>query len=66
MIAEADSLVSGQDILRPVNYTCYFSSSLLALFVEIDPQFAKLEEMPQSYIETVKRTHEQGGYGSQG
>ncbi|KAK3743500.1 hypothetical protein QZH41_020597 [Actinostola sp. cb2023] len=31
-----------------------------------DPEFAKLEEMPQSYVEAVKRTHEHGGYGSQG
>ncbi|XP_020915767.1 phenylalanine--tRNA ligase alpha subunit-like, partial [Exaiptasia diaphana] len=31
-----------------------------------DPAVSKLEEMPQSYIEAVKRTHEHGGYGSQG
>ncbi|EDO34480.1 predicted protein [Nematostella vectensis] len=31
-----------------------------------DPKFAKLGEVPQSYVEDVKRVHEQGGYGSQG
>ena len=34
--------------------------------VFLDPKFAKLEEMPQSYIEKVKTMHESGGHGSQG
>ena len=39
------------------NFTCIFF---------LDPKFAKLEEMPQSYIENVKTMHESGGHGSQG
>lgn len=35
-------------------------------FFMADPKFAKLEEMPQSYIERVKKMHESGGHGSQG
>ena len=31
-----------------------------------DPKYAKLEEMPESYIEKVKNMHESGGHGSQG
>ena len=47
-------------------------SSLACLAVDLnsivflDPKFAKLEEMPQSYIEKVKTMHESGGHGSQG
>ena len=34
--------------------------------ITVDPKYAKLEEMPQSYIENVKTMHESGGHGSQG
>ena len=36
------------------------------IVVLLDPKYAKLEEMPQSYIERVKTMHESGGHGSQG
>jgi len=36
------------------------------LLIPSDPKYAKLEEMPQSYIEKVKTMHESGGHGSQG
>lgn len=32
----------------------------------LEPKYAKLKEMPESYIEKVKIMHESGGHGSQG
>ncbi|XP_057299763.1 phenylalanine--tRNA ligase alpha subunit-like [Hydractinia symbiolongicarpus] len=31
-----------------------------------EPQFAKLDEVPKDYLERVRTTHQEGGYGSQG
>lgn len=44
---------------------CYCIEILLYGII-VDPMYSKLKEMPESYIEKVKTTHEHGGYGSQG
>ena len=32
----------------------------------LEPKYAKLKEMPGSYVEDVKNIHQNGGHGSQG